>query len=208
MLSRCINILLLYYQGWMIVNINRQSTENLRGFFFHTLLPGCTLMWCAHGLNESFQPALQSIWITPWLICSGQSVAGRKIKGMRHWLWHSPTVYWIDITSVWRINFVLECCTTQPTLTLCVWYVSVAVNNVSSQALDKFLFTYSSKRYKWSHFFRPLTVTWSELLRSYSSKNVSPSWDGCASHPFTQQIFTKVFYVSGTYISSCEHGSK
>lgn len=150
------------------------------------------VVWCAHGLNESFQPALQNIWITPWLICSKQSLAGRKIKRMKDQLWHSPTAHWIDITSAWLINFVLECYITQPTLILCVYDLCPWPRAMQTHRhYINVQCRYSSKRYKRSHFFCPLTVTWSELLRSYSSKNISPSWDGYADHPFTQQIFTK-----------------
>lgn len=138
MLSWCINILLLYYQGWMIVNINGQNTEDLRGFFSHTLLSACTLLWCAHGLNESFPPALQSIWTTPWLICSRQSVAGRKTKGMKDYLWHSLTAHQLDIASAWLINFVLECYITLLTLIVCAWPMSMAMNSANSDIIQMF----------------------------------------------------------------------
>lgn len=70
MLSMCINILLLYSKGWMVVNTNRQNTENLKeGFLFSLLVcfyvPYVRCTWAKSVISASFKIRLDHTMINP-----------------------------------------------------------------------------------------------------------------------------------------------
>lgn len=66
----CINILLLYSKGWMLVNTNRQNTENLKeGFLFSLLVclyvPYVRCTWAKSVISASFKIHLDHTMINP-----------------------------------------------------------------------------------------------------------------------------------------------
>lgn len=195
-LSGCINILLLYYHGWMIVNTNRQSTENFkRGFSPYFFAWTSVYVMCK--LTKSVVPAGSTIHLDHSMINLAQTISSREEdKGNKgsavvqsncpldRYSLCLPYEFCFSVTSH-NLHWLWVC--------VCLYVRPQSWTMQTQREYTNVWCRFNSKRmrYKRSHFFSSLTITWSGLLRSYLSKSINPSWDVYAKHPFTQQTFTK-----------------